>query len=487
MTRRVTPITITEAMCDRNLLGAALGDPASWGTWLTILKAASGERLTADETKTFNRVAGDRKVPKHRPRELWAICGRGSGKSRIAGACAVHAALLTGHRLSAGEQGFVLVLSPTVSQAKVVFHYALGFIEASPVLRGELASNPTQYEIRLRNRVTIATHPNSYRSVRGRSILTAILDEASFFRDEASASPDIETYRAVLPSLIRTNGQLIGISTPYRKVGLLFQKHRDHYGVDDDDVLVVQGSSRTFNPTLSEVDIHRASQADPEAGRSEWDAEFRDDISAFLSEADIDACIDYGRPLELPPQPGIKYCAFVDPSGGRHDAFTLTIAFMEPDHTIVAAVVRAQYPPLDVKATVEEFAELLRDYRLHEVTGDNYSAEWVTTAFKEAGIRYHRSELNKSQLYLEGLPTFTRRTLRLPNHPRLLRELRLLERRTHVGGKDTVDHGRTGSDDSANSLFGSIYLARTRKSVLHVPDKALRWSRIPNRYRPALS
>jgi hypothetical protein len=34
--------------------------------------------------------------------------------------------------------------------------------------------------------------------------------------------------------------------------------------------------------------------------------------------------------------------------------------------------------------------------------------------------------------------------------PRLLRELRLLERRTHRSGKDSVDHGRSGHDDLAN-------------------------------------
>jgi hypothetical protein len=33
----------------------------------------------------------------------------------------------------------------------------------------------------------------------------------------------------------------------------------------------------------------------------------------------------------------------------------------------------------------------------------------------------------------------------------LVRELRLLERHTHRSGRDTVDHGRNGSDDFANS------------------------------------
>jgi hypothetical protein len=38
--------------------------------------------------------------------------------------------------------------------------------------------------------------------------------------------------------------------------------------------------------------------------------------------------------------------------------------------------------------------------------------------------------------------------------PPLLRELRLLERQTHRGGRDSVDHPRRGSDDLANALCG---------------------------------
>lgn len=44
-----------------------------------------------------------------------------------------------------------------------------------------------------------------------------------------------------------------------------------------------------------------------------------------------------------------------------------------------------------------------------------------------------------------------------------MRELRLLERATHRGGRDTVDHPRNGSDDLANALCGVAVLARKPK------------------------
>ena len=120
----------------------------------------------------------------------------------------------------------------------------------------------------------------------------------------------------------------------------------------------------------------------------------------------------------------------------------------------VADVVKAVRPPFDPAEVTHYYASMLQEYRIKQVTGDNYAAEWVTATFKDAGIKFVRSEQPKSQLYLEVLPLFTRGLMSIPDLPPLLKELRLLERQTHRSGKDTVDHGKRGSDDLANALAG---------------------------------
>jgi hypothetical protein len=174
----------------------------------------------------------------------------------------------------------VLILAATRSQAGVVFNYVLGLLEASPVL-SSLIEVATADEIRLRTGIVIAVHTASFRSVRGRTLLACIFDEVAFWRDENGANPDLEIYRAVIPALMTTGGLLVGISSPYRRRGLLHDRHRDYFGKDSDDVLVVQGPSALFNPTLDERVIAGAREADPEAARSEWDAEFRNDLTAL--------------------------------------------------------------------------------------------------------------------------------------------------------------------------------------------------------------
>ena len=60
-------------------------------------------------------------------------------------------------------------------------------------------------------------------------------------------------YRAVLPALAASSGPLVAISTPYRKTGSLHERHKSFFGVDDPDVLVIQGASQLFNPTLKQA------------------------------------------------------------------------------------------------------------------------------------------------------------------------------------------------------------------------------------------
>ena len=376
----------------------------------------------------------------------------------MAAAISVYIATLQQHRLASGEIGHVLLIAASRDQASVAFAYVLGFLKSSPLLRQQIVSE-TASEVRLKGNIVIGVHAGSYRTIRGRTLLAVVGDETSFWRSEESALPDVEVYRAVLPALAASKGLWVGISTGYRKLGLLYQKWRDHFGQNHDDVLAIQGPSRAFNATLDQTIIDRAKLSDPEAAEAEWEGEFRADISSFLDDEIIERCTDYSRPLEIPPRQGVAYSAFADPSGGRHDHFCLCIGHREGTGTgsyFVADVVRGVAPPFDPESVVAEFAQLLKDYRVHSVTGDNYAASWVETSFTKAGIKYVRSELNKSQLYLEALPQFMRQSISLPNHPKLIRELRLLERRTSRAGRDVVDHGAHGSDDYANAFCGAL-------------------------------
>jgi hypothetical protein len=201
---------------------------------------------------------------------------------------------------------------------------------------------------------------------------------------------------------------------------------------------------------------------------SEYGGVFRSDLQSFLDDASIDAAIDIGRPAELPPQDKVQYFAFVDSSAGIHDAFTIGICHLEPVsptlQRIVADVIRGTRPPFDPATVAAEYAKLAADYGCSTVTGDAFAGLWTARAFEACSdVAYERSPLNKSQLYLEGLQWFARGLISIPDLPRLVRELRLLERKTSRIGRDSVDHPKGQSDDLANCLFGSMYLAAGKR------------------------
>ena len=209
-------------------------------------------------------------------REFWCLIGRRGAKSKIAAAIACYQALFVRHKLSKGERGLVLVLAMSLDQARVVFDFIVGFLTSSEVLAKEIKSMTTS-EIRLRNGIVIATHANSFRSIRGRKLVCCIFDEVCFWRDEKSSTPDAETYTAILPSLLPTvrgekPGMLIGIKFSHRRQGLMYTKYRDHFAVDLPDVLFIKADTTTFNQIVDQEALAALQAADPAAAKSEWDS-----------------------------------------------------------------------------------------------------------------------------------------------------------------------------------------------------------------------
>jgi hypothetical protein len=123
----------------------------------------------------------------------------------------------------------------------------------------------------------------------------------------------------------------------------------------------------------------------------------------------------------------------------------------------------------DPHQIVKEYAELLKKHHIHEVTGDKYAGAWVSESFRQEGINYNPSELNKSEIYLEALPFISSGICELLDNRDTIRELRLLERRRGPSGKDTVDHpksigGGVPHDDLANVTAGIIAMGSKKKS-----------------------
>ena len=326
----MTPfVTMRRALSDKHLLGAALGDD-SWLAWRILLIAAMGEALTDEERAIFAKLTGREREPGERVDELWCVIGRRGGKSRAIAALLVYLATMVDYcaQLVSGERGVVLCLARTQEQSQVVLEYVAGIIDNAPIL-AKMVIHRTSDSLTLFNRgatIVIAVRAASFRSVRGLTCVAAVADEIAFWANSSS--------RAVRPTLLTTHGPLIAISSPYARKGELWTTFKRDYGPQGDPrILVAHAASREMNPTLRQADIDREMDRDPAAGLAEYYAEFRTDISAFVSQEVIDGCIAHGV-FELPPAADVSYLGFVDPSGGASDAMTLAIAHRVGDMVI---------------------------------------------------------------------------------------------------------------------------------------------------------
>jgi hypothetical protein len=142
----------------------------------------------------------------------------------------------------------------------------------------------------------------------------------------------------------------------------------------------------------------------------------------------------------------------VDPSGGGADAFTLAIVHVEDEGSarrVVLDVVKGwSRVGSQLSGVVQQIAEIVMRYGLREVIGDRYAANWTREAFQQAKVMYRDTAVDKSTAFLECEPLFAQGRIELLDHPQLIRELKILERRPREGGRTMVNH----PDDFANAL-----------------------------------
>jgi hypothetical protein len=378
----------------------------------------------------------------------------------VASVIAAHSAALfnDGHRLRPGERALVMCLATDRDQSKIILNYTRSYFTDIPFLKS-MVGRETAYGFELDNSVDVAISTNNFRAVRGRPVLCAILDETAFWLDENSANPDEEVMAALKPALASLpNSMVIGISSPYRKKGLLYNKFKKHFGKDG-DILVIRAPTRQLNPTIAQEIVDEAIEEDAAKARAEWLAEFRDDIGGWLALELIEQAVDRG--LTVRPRAThrtVHYTSFCDPSGGARDSFTVAVAHQENSIAVLDCVLEIRAPFNSISAT-QQISDLLKSYGVTTTVGDKYAAQWVVDAFASFGIRYQHSERDRSSIYLDALPLFTSGRVRLLDNKRMVSQFASLERRTSSIGKDKVDHGPGGSDDVCNSAAGALVRA----------------------------
>jgi hypothetical protein len=433
----------------------------TWRPWRVFLAALFGLPLTPEQLAIYRKHTGRGMPPSVPSHEAWLCIGRRGGKSFILAAVAVFLASFRDWRpfLGPGEVATIMIIARDRRQARVIKRFITGLLHEVPMLRRTVIAE-TRESIQLKNRVSIEIHTASFHSTRGYTIVAALLDEVAFWETDAeSAEPDVEVISAIKPGMATIPGaMLLCASSPHARRGALWDAHRQHFGRDDDPVLVWQAATRDMNATVPQSYIDKHAADDPARAAAEYGAIFRTDIEAFLPREVVEACLVPGR-RELPPVSGVSYVAFVDPSGGSAASMTLGIAHRGQDGHVVLDAVRERRPPFSPESVATEFAALLKSYGVHKVTGDRHGGEWLRERFAVHGIQYEIAEKPKSDIYRSFLPLLNDGRAELLDVPHLISQLIGLERTVSKSGKELIGPAPNVHDDVANAVAGALVLA----------------------------
>ena len=501
--------TMRHALTSPDYFGStAMMGGETWAGWRTLLLAIMGEELTETEAALFREVTGRETSPTEPVREFWGVVGRRGGKSRAMGTLAAFLSGCVDHRgvLAPGQRGRLPIIAASKDQADEVFNYIVGAFEHSPALK-PLIEKPLDRTLALTSKIDIQVRALSFRSLRGATNIGVIADEIAYWRSDESANPDAEIIGALRPSLATTKGPLIGISSPYAKRGVLWQAFVKDYGPEGRaSRLVAKAPTLALNPGVDPDFLADAYADDPVAASAEYGAEWRDDISAFISPDVVNAAVVANR-SEIPPASGEHYVAFVDVAGGTGgDSYTAAIAHSRAmegsrERCAVVDLLFEVKPPFSPDAVTETLCEILKTYGIRAVTGDAYGGAWPRERFETRGIKYEVASkqnvasllgsgestsgpLFASEIYRTFLALINGGRVELLDHRKSITQLLTLERHTTPSGKDSITHPKGGHDDCINAVAGACVLAAHARQPMVISREMLaRFSRPDARMR----
>jgi hypothetical protein len=475
---------------------AAIESPEWWGPWFArgdwrawraLLAAAFALPMDEEQLAVYRECTGRSSPPTSPASEVWAICGRRGGKSRVMATVAAFIAAFIDWRsyLAPGEVATVQVIAKDRKQARTAMRYLRSLFLEHPTLK-KLVERDTDEALELTCRVVIEITTASFRSARGYTVVAVLADEVAFWiDDEDSANPAEEIIDALRPAMATMPGALLMVATsPYARRGPVWEAFRRYHGKDG-DILVWRAPTRRMNPLVPQKVIDAAYQKDPASASAEYGAEFRTDVETFVSREVVDAAVAPGR-YELPRAQGAIYYGFADAAGGSGgDSFTAAVAHLDraTDRLVVDAV-REHRPPFSPEATIEELAEFFKSYGVRRITCDRWGGEFPREQFRKHGIDCTVSERVKSDIYKDFLPFINSGKVELLDLSRLVSQLCALERRTARGGKDSIDHAPGAHDDVINSVAGALVLASSASLIKITPELLARAARPPRKRAP---
>ncbi len=338
-------------------------------------------------------------VPASAKRFVVMRLGRGSGKTTLCSAYAVYVAVCQPFKVGPGDTPYVITIAPDLSTAKLSISMCREMIRGNQAIE-RLVCGDEKTVITLRRpsgqqvKIEAFAASRGGSTVRGRTILAFLLDEAEFFTSNAEGSTsyavsDTDIFRALKPRLVR-QGKGMLVSTPWPVDTLMGVMFEGNWGTCKNataikaPTLLVRGDDPDIR---ANVEDERA--RDPDNCRREYDCEI-DGISGdgFFDGTALANSVDEAQLLPGPYNPLWPSCAAAD-LGFKNDSSTLAVCQYDGRryHTVALVEMRPKPgAPLKPSAVIAKFAEVAKAYGCTYIVSDGHYRESVKEHLHQHGL-----------------------------------------------------------------------------------------------------
>lgn len=338
--------------------------------------------------------------PEHRRLVVLSL-GRGSGKTTICSAFCIYQALLgDASRCGPGDVPVAVIVAPQKDTAKLSIRMASEMLQASPALKGLLVSVERELITVKRpdgRKAAIEAFAASRggATVRGRSIISFLLDEAEFFQSGEGegefAVNDRAVFQALIPRLL-PQGKAMLISTPWPTPTLMSELIEENFGRPKSALVFIAPTPLMRPDPETEKLVEQELVRSPANARREFYCERNsENFHAFLDASKLGEKI---QAVDDKPAHLWTYSACAD-FGFKRDSSSLAIVGFDGSryHIVnMQSLMPKNGVPLKPSEVVESFSATLNKYGLKSVWADSFYQEAI------------RESLSKHGIFLNSLP-----------------------------------------------------------------------------------
>ena len=412
------------------------------------------------------------------------LCGARGGKSYVlAGLRLLHLALtvpLTA--LAPNEYASAVIVAPDLKLARQTYRFVLGAAQHKNIAT-RILGTPTKDSFILARengqRVVVECLPATKggAAIRGRYYVGAALDEFAFFRSEEYAINDAEILQAVSPRIL-PGGQVMICSTAWARLGQMYELFKENWG-SPKSCVAARAPTVLLNPSKrAEIEVER--KRNPVNAAREFDCEFMDSGEVtFFSHDAIERAVDRNLVNPMKPPPGCEIMIGAD-LGFRQDSSALVAVYKLHTGDYVVAEVLELRPkpgePLKPSFVVEEFAKACKRHECSWLMADGHYRETLDEELAKHGLSYVAAPggaEGKAECHMHAKAILHGGKLKLPDHTRLISQMKLLISKPTAGGGVSLKSPRSavgGHGDILSALVLAVSQRAGQKSTNRVPE-----------------